>query len=83
MRERSEEGLVQQLVAQSTVVGPGPSFIAVERRHLTVEPLPVEMAGEMHQLVFEVHDLTEARLQQRYNGHERRVSIRGAQLHER
>ena len=38
---------------------PGPALVAVERRDLAVDPLPVDLAGELHQLVLHVDDLVE------------------------
>src|SRR3981189_2637422 len=37
----------------------GPSLVAVERRDLAVDPYPVDLAGELHQLVLHVDDLVE------------------------
>jgi len=38
---------------------PGPALVAIERRNLAVDPLPVDLAGELHQLVLQVDDLIE------------------------
>ena len=43
---------------------PGPALVAVERRDLAVDPLPVDLAGELHQLVLHVDDLVEPRPEQ-------------------
>ena len=38
---------------------PGPALVAVERRDLAIDPLPVDLAGELYQLVLQVDDLIE------------------------
>ena len=38
---------------------PGPAMFAVERRDLAIDPVPVDLAGELHQLVLHVDDLVE------------------------
>jgi hypothetical protein len=38
---------------------PGPALVAVEWRDLAVEPRPVELAGELHQLLLHIDDLIE------------------------
>lgn len=38
-----------------------PAIVAVERRDLTVDPRPIDLAGELHQLVLHVDDLIEPR----------------------
>ena len=38
---------------------PGPPLVAVERRDLAVDPRPVDLAAELHQLVLHVDDLVE------------------------
>ncbi len=43
---------------------PRPALVAVERRDLAIEPLPVDLAGERHQLVLHVDDLLEPRPEQ-------------------
>ena len=41
-----------------------PALLAVERRDLAVDPVPVDLAGELHQLVLQVDDLVEPRPEQ-------------------
>jgi hypothetical protein len=38
----------------------GPALVAEHGRNLGIEPLPVDRAGELHQLVFHVDDLIES-----------------------
>ena len=38
---------------------PGPASVAIERRDLAIDPVPVDLAGELHQLVLHVDDLVE------------------------
>ena len=38
---------------------PRPALVAIERRDLAVDPVPVDLAGELHQLVLHVDDLVE------------------------
>jgi len=38
---------------------PGPANVAIERRDLAIDPVPVDLAGELHQLVLHVDDLVE------------------------
>jgi hypothetical protein len=40
-------------------LNPRPALVAVERRDLAVDPLPVDLACELHQLVLHVDDLLE------------------------
>jgi hypothetical protein len=35
--------------------------LAIERRDLTIDPLPVNFSGKLHQLVFEIDDLIKPR----------------------
>src|ERR1700686_3640629 len=39
--------------------GPRPALWAVERRDLAIDPIPIDLAGVLRQLVFEVDDLIE------------------------
>ena len=38
----------------------GSALVAEQRRDLAVDPLPIDLAGKLHQLVLEVDDLIEA-----------------------
>src|SRR3974390_563300 len=38
---------------------PGPALVAVERRDLAIDPIPVDLADELHHLVLHVDDLIE------------------------
>jgi hypothetical protein len=38
---------------------PGPALVAIERRDLAIDPVPVDLGGELHQLVLHVDDLLE------------------------
>ena len=38
---------------------PGPALVAIERRDLAIDPVLVDLAGELHQLVLHVDDLVE------------------------
>jgi hypothetical protein len=40
-------------------LNPRPALVAVERRDLAIDPLPVNLAGKLHQLVLHVDDLLE------------------------
>jgi hypothetical protein len=39
---------------------PGPALVVIERRDLAIDPVPVDLAGELHQLVLRVDDLLRA-----------------------
>ena len=43
---------------------PGPALVAVERRDLAVDEVPVDLAGELRQFVLEVDDLVQPRSEQ-------------------
>ena len=43
---------------------PGPALVAVERRDLTVEKVPVDLAGELRQFMLKVDDLVQPRSEQ-------------------
>jgi hypothetical protein len=51
--------LEQQQADHEAALDPGTALVAVERGNLTVEPGPVDPAGELHQLVLQVDDLVE------------------------
>ena len=51
--------LEQQQPDHEAGLDPRPALVAVERRDLAVDPLPVDLAGELHQLVLHVDDLLE------------------------
>jgi hypothetical protein len=42
----------------------GPSFPAVERRHLLIDLIPVDLAGQRYKRVLHVDDLIEPRSEQ-------------------
>ena len=56
--------LEQQQPDHEAGLDPGPALVAVERRDLAVDPVPVDLAGELHQLVLHVDDLVEPRPEQ-------------------
>src|SRR6185312_15169510 len=43
---------------------PGPAVLAVERRDLAVDPVPIDLAGKQNQLVLHVDDLVQTRPEQ-------------------
>jgi hypothetical protein len=43
---------------------PGPPLVAVQRSDLAVDPVPIDLAGKLHQFVLEVDDLVEPRAEQ-------------------
>jgi hypothetical protein len=49
--------LEQQKPDHEPRLDPGPAFVAVERRDLGIDKLPVDLACELHQLVFHIDDL--------------------------
>src|SRR6516225_10106025 len=51
--------LEQQQPDHETALDPRPALRAVERRDLAIDPVPVDLGGELHQLVFQVDDLVE------------------------
>ena len=51
--------LEQQQPDHEAGLDPRPPLVAVERRNLAVDPCPVELACELHQLVLHVDDLLE------------------------
>ena len=56
--------LEQQQPDREARLDPGPALVAVERRDLAVDPVPVDLAGELRQLVLQVDDLVEPRPEQ-------------------
>ena len=59
-----EHVLEQEQSDHEAACDPRPALVAVERRHLVVDPRPVDIAGELHQLVLRVDDLVEPRPEQ-------------------
>src|SRR6476661_8868537 len=53
--------LEQQQPDRKARLDPGPALLAVERRNLAVDPVPVNLPGQLRQLVVEVDDLVEPR----------------------
>jgi hypothetical protein len=51
--------LEQQQADREAALDAGPTLVAVERRHLAVDPRPVDLAAKLHQLVLHVEDLVE------------------------
>ena len=49
----------QQEPNRKARLDPRPALVAVERRDLAIDPIPIDLAGEQRQLVFEVDDLIE------------------------
>ncbi len=37
----------------------GPSLVAIERRDLAIDPIPVNLGAELHQLMLQIDDLIE------------------------
>ena len=54
-----EHMLEQQQADHEATLDARPPLVALERRHLAVDPYPVDLAGELHQLVLHVDDLVE------------------------
>jgi hypothetical protein len=44
---------------------PRPALVAIERRNLAIDKVPVDLAGELHQLVPQIDDLVEPGAEQR------------------
>ena len=61
---QSVDVLEQQQPNHEPGLNPRPAFVAVERRDLAVDPLPVDLACELHQRVLGVDDLLEPRPEQ-------------------
>ncbi len=40
-------------------LNPGPAFVAVERRNLAIDPVPIDLLAELNQLVLQIDDLIE------------------------
>jgi len=51
--------LEQQQTDREAGLDPGPALVAVERCDLAVDPRPVDLVCELHQLVLQVDDLLE------------------------
>jgi len=49
--------LEQQQPDDETALDPRPALVAVERCDLAIDPVPVDLAAKLHQLVFQVDDL--------------------------
>src|SRR5215471_17903664 len=49
--------LEQQQSDDETAFDPRPTLLAVERRDLAIDPTPVDLAAELHQLVLHIDDL--------------------------
>ena len=56
--------LEQQQPNRKARLDPGPALLAVERRDLIIDPVPVDRICELCQLVLEVDDLVEPRPEQ-------------------
>jgi hypothetical protein len=50
---------IEQQPDDKAGLDPGPTLVAVERRNLVIDPVPVDLAGELHQLIPHVDDLVE------------------------
>src|SRR5204863_9991147 len=56
--------LEQQQPDHEAGLDPGPAVLAVERRDLAVDPVPIDFAGKQNQLVLHVDDLVQPRPEQ-------------------
>src|SRR5215217_586001 len=56
--------LEQQQPDHETGLDPWPAVLAVERRDLAVDPVPIDLAGKQNQLVLQVDDLVQPRPEQ-------------------
>jgi hypothetical protein len=56
--------LEQQKADRETGLDPRPAVLAVERRNLAVDPVPVDLASKQNQLVLQIDDLVEPRPEQ-------------------
>ena len=56
---KSVNVLEQQKTDHEAGRDPGPTLVAVERRNLAIDPRPVELACELHQLMLHIDDLLE------------------------
>ena len=61
--------LEQQKPDRKARLDPGSALVAVERRDLTVDPVPVDLLGQLRQFVSEVDDLVEPRPEQIARSH--------------
>src|SRR3954471_5469000 len=57
-------GLEQQQADHKPGLDSGPAILAVERRDLAADPVPIDLAGELNQLVLHVDDLVQPRPEQ-------------------
>ena len=53
--------LEQQKPDREAGLDPGPALVAVERRDLPIDPIPIDLASELRQLVLHVDDLVQPR----------------------
>ncbi|MET4117979.1 hypothetical protein ABIB85_004337 [Bradyrhizobium sp. JR1.5] len=51
--------LEQQQPGHEAGLNPRPAVLAVERRDLAVDPVPIDLAGKQNQLVLQIDDLVE------------------------
>jgi hypothetical protein len=51
--------LEQQQPDHEAGLDPRPAVLAVERRDLAVDPVPIDLAGKQNQLVLQVDDLVQ------------------------
>jgi len=51
--------LEQQKPDREAGLDPGPTLVAVERRDLPIDPIPIDLASELRQLVLHVDDLVQ------------------------
>src|SRR5271166_513178 len=61
---QGEDVLEKQQPDHEAALDAGPTLLAVKRRDLAVEPLPIELLRKLHQLVPHVDDLIEPRPEQ-------------------
>ena len=61
---QSEDVLEQKYPNHEPGLDPGPPLLAVERGDLLIDPIPIDLAGERHQLVIHVDDLVEPSAEQ-------------------
>ena len=61
--------LKQQKPDRKPPLDPGPALLAVERRDLAVDPVPVDLLRQLRQLVLEVDDLVEPFAEKRLSPH--------------
>jgi len=61
---QAEDVLEQQQAQHEAGFDGRPAGLAIERRDLLIQPVPVDLAGQLRQLVLEVDDLVEPRAEQ-------------------